>query len=116
MHLKDQLGDIETDCRNRLHRWLLRIMGTSNGAPYPWHSRAGGGAVHSITRGHRAIGFQLSKAGSATPELIQTAANRRMGSARPLSSARPWSTNLRPAPATRSFTVLEARTSLAFAC
>ena len=32
MHLKDRLGDIETDCRNRLHRWLLRIMGASNGA------------------------------------------------------------------------------------
>src|SRR5258708_3784613 len=25
--LKDSLCDIETDCRNRLHNWLLRIVG-----------------------------------------------------------------------------------------
>src|SRR5215831_4332334 len=27
MHLKDRFGDVETDCRNRLHVWLLRIVG-----------------------------------------------------------------------------------------
>src|SRR6516162_5598346 len=63
MHLKDRLGDIETDCRNRLHRWLLRIMGASNGAPYPWHSRAGGGAVHSITSRPRQLFNHLIGAG-----------------------------------------------------
>jgi hypothetical protein len=25
--LKNRLGDVETDCRNRLHVWLLRIVG-----------------------------------------------------------------------------------------
>jgi hypothetical protein len=44
MHLKDRLGDIETDCRNQLHRWLLRIVGASNGPTSlalscPWRSR-----------------------------------------------------------------------------
>src|SRR5215467_14269956 len=34
MHLKDRLGDIETDCRNRLHSWLLRIVGTLSGTPH----------------------------------------------------------------------------------
>src|SRR4249919_3296519 len=32
MDLKDRLGDIETDCRNRLHRELLQIVGASNSA------------------------------------------------------------------------------------
>ena len=27
VHLKDRLGDVETDCRDRLHSWLLRIVG-----------------------------------------------------------------------------------------
>jgi hypothetical protein len=27
MYLEDRLGDVETDCRNRLHDWLLRIVG-----------------------------------------------------------------------------------------
>jgi hypothetical protein len=27
MYLEDRLGDVETDCRDRLHEWLLRIMG-----------------------------------------------------------------------------------------
>src|SRR6516225_2401621 len=31
MHLKDRLGDIKTDCRNRLHSWLLRIVGALSG-------------------------------------------------------------------------------------
>src|SRR5262249_34121619 len=34
MHLKDRLGDIETDCRNRLHSWLLRIVGALSGIPH----------------------------------------------------------------------------------
>src|SRR5258706_12860087 len=48
--LKNRLGDIETDCRDRLHVWLLRIVGALT-APHPWHFRAGGGAVHSIKTG-----------------------------------------------------------------
>src|SRR5207344_2242380 len=44
MHLKDRLGDVETDCRNRLHVWLLRIVGaltapTSVALACPWRSR-----------------------------------------------------------------------------
>src|SRR5277367_1050782 len=27
--LEDRLGNVETDCRNRLHSWLLRIVGAS---------------------------------------------------------------------------------------
>jgi hypothetical protein len=27
MHLKNRLRDIETNCRNRMHLWRLRIMG-----------------------------------------------------------------------------------------
>jgi hypothetical protein len=30
MHLKHRLRDIETDCRNRLHCWLLRIVAAFN--------------------------------------------------------------------------------------
>src|SRR5262249_54302157 len=29
--LKNRLGDIETNCRDRLHVWLLRIVGALNG-------------------------------------------------------------------------------------
>jgi hypothetical protein len=29
MYLKDRFGDVETDCRIRLHDWLLRIVGAS---------------------------------------------------------------------------------------
>src|SRR6478672_9227976 len=29
--------------------------------PHPWHSRAGGGAVHSINSGHHASGLPLPK-------------------------------------------------------
>src|SRR6266699_534059 len=40
MDLKNRLGDVETDCRDRLHAWLLRIMGGLNsthihGTPVP---------------------------------------------------------------------------------
>src|SRR3974390_597969 len=28
--LKKRFGDVETDCRDRLHDWLLRISGASN--------------------------------------------------------------------------------------
>src|SRR5512133_1498861 len=42
--LKNRLGDIETDCRDRLHLWLLRIVGaltapTSMALPCRWRSR-----------------------------------------------------------------------------
>src|ERR1700757_4142060 len=54
MHLKDRLCDIETDCRNRLHRELLRIVGASNGAhslarSCPWRSRP---QHHKLTSAH----------------------------------------------------------------
>src|SRR5215468_9445312 len=32
--------------------WLLRIIGCPSSTPHRWHSRAGGGAVHSIKSGH----------------------------------------------------------------
>jgi hypothetical protein len=38
--LKNRFGDVETDGHNRLHVWLLRIVGAL-AAPHPWHSRAG---------------------------------------------------------------------------
>src|SRR4029434_4232387 len=42
--LKNRFGDIETDCRDRLHGWLLRIVGaltapTSMALPCRWRSR-----------------------------------------------------------------------------
>src|SRR5215813_2800088 len=42
--LKDRFRDIETDCRDRLHVWLLRIVGaltapTSMALPCRWRSR-----------------------------------------------------------------------------
>src|SRR5712672_1402349 len=42
--LKNRLGDIETNCRDRLHVWLLRIVGaltapTSRALPCRWRSR-----------------------------------------------------------------------------
>ena len=44
VHLKDRLGDVETDCRNRLRSWLLRIVGaltapTSMALTCRWRSR-----------------------------------------------------------------------------
>jgi hypothetical protein len=30
MNLKDRLGDIETDCCNRLNVWLLQMVGASS--------------------------------------------------------------------------------------
>src|SRR6266496_1828137 len=44
VHLKDRLGDVETDCLNRLHVLLLRIMGaltapTSMALACRWRSR-----------------------------------------------------------------------------
>jgi hypothetical protein len=44
VHLKDRLGDVETDCRDRLHNWLLRIVGaltapTSMALTCQWRSR-----------------------------------------------------------------------------
>ena len=49
---------VETDCRDRLHVSLLRIVGPQQ-HPLPWHSRAGGGAVHSIRSGHGADHFRF---------------------------------------------------------
>src|SRR5215472_3997658 len=42
--LKNRLSDIETNCRDRLHVWLLRIVGastapTSMALPCRWRSR-----------------------------------------------------------------------------
>src|SRR6516165_6520399 len=42
--LKNRLCDVETDCRDRLHIWLLRIVGalttpTSMALPCRWRSR-----------------------------------------------------------------------------
>ena len=34
VHLKDRLGDVETDCRDRLHSWLLRIVGALTAPTY----------------------------------------------------------------------------------
>src|SRR5262249_55644135 len=48
--LKHRLGDVETDCRDRLHVWLP-ITATAPAAITQWHLRAGGGAVHSIKSG-----------------------------------------------------------------
>src|SRR5215813_12023637 len=48
--LKHRLGDVETDCRDRLHAWLP-ITATAPAAITQWHLRAGGGAVHSIRSG-----------------------------------------------------------------
>src|SRR5215831_13411927 len=44
VHLKNRLSDIETNCRDRLHVWLLRIVGastapTSMALPCRWRSR-----------------------------------------------------------------------------
>src|SRR5258708_3810097 len=44
VELKNRLGDVETDCRDRLHVWLLRIVGastapTSMALPCRWRSR-----------------------------------------------------------------------------
>jgi hypothetical protein len=33
--LENRLGDIETDCRNRLHVWLFQIVGALT-APHSW--------------------------------------------------------------------------------
>src|SRR5713226_10640541 len=47
VNLKNGLCDVETDCRDPLHVWLLRIVIVSSRL-LQQHSRAGGGAVHSI--------------------------------------------------------------------
>src|ERR1700685_522457 len=44
VNLKDRLRDIETECRDRLHVWLLQIVGaltapTSMALTCPWRSR-----------------------------------------------------------------------------
>ena len=40
--------EVETDCSDRLHL-VPPNRGRSSNFPPPWHARAGGGAVHSIT-------------------------------------------------------------------
>src|SRR6266702_4895838 len=50
VHLEDRLGDIEPDCRDRLHNSSFEPWEPQQ-RPHPWHSRAGGGAVHSIKSG-----------------------------------------------------------------
>src|SRR5262249_25573525 len=45
--LKNRLGNIETDCRDRLLCGSSESWGPQQ-HPHPWHFRAGGGAVHSI--------------------------------------------------------------------
>jgi len=60
MHSKDRLGDIDTDCRNRLHSQLLRIVEASKGPSV--HSRARGASIADIgTLGH----FTFSTGGIA---------------------------------------------------
>ena len=50
MHLKNVLRDIQTDCANLLHGWLLACG--SNGPALLAHCDAGAGAIHSINSGH----------------------------------------------------------------
>jgi hypothetical protein len=55
VHLKHRLGDVKTDRLNRCidsssESWELYQP------PLPWHSRAGGGAVHSIISRHMQCG------------------------------------------------------------
>src|SRR5215469_9464774 len=68
VHLKDRLSDIKTDCRNRLHAWLLRIVGASTGST-SMALACRGGAVHSIKSGHmhRSKNFVIYFVPSATP-------------------------------------------------
>jgi hypothetical protein len=53
--LKNRLRDVETDRRNRLHDLAPSESWGLYQHPHSWHSRAGGGAVHSIISGHQAI-------------------------------------------------------------
>ncbi len=50
VNLENRLCDVETNRRDRLHVWLLRIR-SPHRQPLPRHLRAGGGAVHSINSG-----------------------------------------------------------------
>src|SRR5580700_3397995 len=50
VNLKDRLRDVETECRDRLHVWLLRIVGALT-APTSMALTCRGGAVHSIKSG-----------------------------------------------------------------
>src|SRR6266516_7556637 len=51
MNLKNRLRDIETNRRDSLHGPSSSESGHPLGGQCPWHLRAGGGAVHSITTG-----------------------------------------------------------------
>src|SRR4029450_1929294 len=62
--LKNRLGDVETDCRDRLHVWLLRIVGastapTSMALPCRWRN--------SIRTGPEEEAISISVAQSRTP-------------------------------------------------
>ena len=50
MHLKDRFRDVETNRSDRLHIGSSKSWEPQQ-LPFPWHSRAGGGAVHSIRSG-----------------------------------------------------------------
>ena len=47
MDLEYRLGDVETDSRDRLYTGASNC-GSLNSTQHSWHSRADGGAVHSI--------------------------------------------------------------------
>src|SRR6267143_703185 len=73
--LKNRLGDIETNCRDRLHVWLLRIVGaltapTSMALPCRWRSRPQhhkqtSALSHSITSSARASSVMNSRRSDA---------------------------------------------------
>src|SRR5262245_50982793 len=63
------LGDVEADGRNRLHVGSSESWGPKQ-HPLPWHSCAGGGAVHSINNGRvRNIGRVTRLVGLGAGEL-----------------------------------------------
>src|SRR5262249_1169224 len=85
--LKNRLRDIETDCRDRLHVWLLRIVGastapTSMALPCRWRSRPQHQKrTHALQQ--KAPLFDPSSA-SATPREPRFAIARRSTSNEPL--------------------------------
>src|SRR6476469_2370060 len=79
VHLKDRLGDVETDCRDRLHVLLLRIVGaltaptsmalTCRGRSRPQHQYRADGRTDQLRIGKRSelhephsIGIPIEKA------------------------------------------------------
>src|SRR5262249_31417950 len=51
--LENRLGDVETNCRDRLHVWLLRIVGALNSTHIHGTSVPVEEAVHSIISRHQ---------------------------------------------------------------